>query len=200
MLISNNDMSDSNSIMLIGGSKSSLPQIRNFLLSIECVLNMPVVVCIPYVKASDLNYYQFLSENSTLKVRYASEGAQLKRGIVYVAPPSGQIYLLDDKKISINKEKLKYYTLPSVDLFFISASEMKTENYFAVLFPCDSNEGVFGFKSLKRANFKTILCKSDSISCQKNVNYIMRNAEPNLVLSCSELTNYFIGVNEFIEN
>lgn len=98
----------------------------------------------------------WLSEQSSLPVRLASEGDQVKVGTVLLAATNDHLVLKATHRVGYTSEPRDYVYRPSVDVFFQSVNLRWPGNIVGVLLTGMGRDGALGLKALRATGHYTI--------------------------------------------
>jgi two-component system chemotaxis response regulator CheB len=91
-----------------------------------------------------------LGRRTTLPVKEAEEGDQLKAGTVFVAPPNRHLLVNPDKTLSLSQSELVHFLRPSADLLFESVAACYRERAIAVVLTGTGSDGAMGVQAIKK--------------------------------------------------
>ena len=91
-----------------------------------------------------------LSRRTTLKVKEAQEGAQLKPGTAYIAPANRHLLVNPDGTLSLSQSELVHFVRPSADLLFESVAASYKDRAIAVVLSGTGSDGSMGVKAIKK--------------------------------------------------
>jgi len=89
-----------------------------------------------------------LSRLTRLPVQWAMDGARLRRGTVYVAPPDQHLVFRSSDAIGLVQSPPVHFARPSVDLLFESASRVFGPRALAVILSGNGLDGADGVASI----------------------------------------------------
>src|SRR3954463_7982574 len=91
-----------------------------------------------------------LSRRTPLPVMQAGEGAALRAGCAYVAPPNRHLLVNPDRTISLTQTELVHFVRPSADLLFESTAASFKERAIAVVLSGSGHDGAMGVTAIKK--------------------------------------------------
>jgi two-component system chemotaxis response regulator CheB len=94
--------------------------------------------------------------------RFASAGALLQAGTLYVAPPDHHVVVNPDATLGIPQRERLRYVRPSIDLLFESAAASFGGRAIAVILSGANHDGSMGARSIVAAGGKVIVQEPDS--------------------------------------
>jgi two-component system chemotaxis response regulator CheB len=92
---------------------------------------------------------EILGKRTSLKVRQACEGDELRPGCVYIAPPDHHLLVNRNGKLSLSQSELVHFVRPSADLLFESMAASYEERAIAVVLTGSGSDGKIGVKAVK---------------------------------------------------
>jgi two-component system chemotaxis response regulator CheB len=105
---------------------------------------------------------EILARRTPLYVQEATEGARIKPGNVYVAPPDHHL-LVDRGSLTLSKAELVHFTRPSADLLFESVAAGFGEKAIAVVLTGTGSDGSTGVTAIKKRG-GTVIAQDEASS------------------------------------
>ncbi len=93
---------------------------------------------------------EILSRRTSLKVKQAEEGDQLRPATVYVAPPDRHLLVNSDGTLSLTQSELVHFVRPSADLLFESVAASYRHRAIAVVLSGSGSDGSMGVQAIKK--------------------------------------------------
>ena len=150
-------MTNKTEVFLIGGSAGSLKVLLEMLPNIKYDLSFPIVIILHRKGSSDSMLAELLNSRTKLTVVEAEEKEKLTPGFIYLAPPDYHLLIEKDQTISLDFSEKLNYSRPSIDITFISASEIYKKNTTALLLSGANADGVDGLNIIKQNNGTTLV-------------------------------------------
>jgi two-component system chemotaxis response regulator CheB len=144
-------------VFLIGGSAGSLKVLLEMLPNIKEDLSFPIVIILHRKGSSDSMLAELLNSRTKLTVVEAEEKEKLVPGFVYLAPPDYHLLIEKDQTISLDFSEKLNYSRPSIDITFISASEIFGKKTTALLLSGANADGVDGLNIIKQNSGTTLV-------------------------------------------
>lgn len=141
-------------LVIIGGSAGSLQVILDLVRGLEKELDFPIVLVV-HRKAQSTSILQSLLQQFTEKeVIEIEDKTEIENDKIYLAP--ADYHLLFDSKVnlSLDRSEKLHFSRPSIDITFVSASEVYKENLLAILLSGANADGIYGLKFIKTNNGK----------------------------------------------
>jgi len=146
-----------NQVFLIGGSAGSLKILLEVLPHLDKNLKFPIVIILHRKRSMDSPLSDLLKVRSGLEIIEAEEKQKLMPGIIYLAPPDYHLLIEKDLSFSLDFSEKLNYSRPSIDVTFISASQVYNENTTALLLSGANADGVEGLFFIKANNGTTLV-------------------------------------------
>jgi two-component system chemotaxis response regulator CheB len=93
---------------------------------------------------------EILAKRTTLDVKQAAEGDQLRAGSVFVAPPNHHLLVNAGGRLSLTQTELVHFVRPSADLLFESTAAAYRERAIAVVLSGSGQDGAMGVRAIKK--------------------------------------------------
>jgi two-component system, chemotaxis family, protein-glutamate methylesterase/glutaminase len=106
---------------------------------------------------------QILSRRTRLGVVEAENGATVKPGCVYVAPPDRHLLVNGDRTISLTQTELVHFVRPSADLLFESVAAAFGDRAIAVVLTGMGKDGSMGINAIKKMG-GTVIAQDEGTS------------------------------------
>lgn len=106
---------------------------------------------------------QILSRQTQLGVVEAEQGATVKPGCVYVAPPGRHLLVNRDHSMSLTETELVHFVRPSADLLFESVAAAYGNRAIAVVLTGTGKDGSMGVSAIKKVG-GTVIAQDERTS------------------------------------
>lgn len=183
-------MKNTDKIFLIGGSAGSLKVIIEVLPHLSRNLSFPIIIVLHRKGTTDSSLSDLLKIKSGLKVVEAEEKDKLLPGVIYLAPPDYHLLIENEYTISLDFSEKFNYSRPSIDITFISASEVYKENTTALLLSGANADGVQGLISIKEKNGTTLVQEPTTAEVKYMPTQAISNAKIDYILKPEEIADY----------
>lgn len=150
------------SAVVIGASTGGPKALYEVITNLPGNLNVPVLVVQHMPEGFTKAFADRLNRFSNLSVVEASEGMNVEKGVVYIAP-GGKHMTVIDKKIRLNLEPSIWGVRPAVDKLFVSAVKEYRNNLLGVILTGMGRDGADGIVAIKQAGGYTI--SEDESTC-----------------------------------
>lgn len=103
---------------------------------------------------------EILGKRTSLEVRQAREGDNLRAGWVYIAPPDHHLLINGDGTLSLSRSELVHFVRPSADLLFDSMAASYGARAIAVVLTGSGSDGEMGVRAVKEKG-GTVIAQSE---------------------------------------
>ncbi len=123
-----------------------------------------IVVCVQHLDPRHRSLMpQVIGRRSNLPIYQASEGMEVERGHVYLAPPDRHMLINGDGTISLTQTELVNFVRPSADLLFESVAAAYGERAIAVVLTGAGKDGSMGVTAIKKRG-GTVIVQDEATS------------------------------------
>ena len=135
-----------NAIVVIGASEGGVDPLRQITegLSLKCGASVFVVMHTGNIPSS---LPEILSWHGKLPVEFGRNGARIKPGWIYVAPPDQHMIVVIDH-IQLAQSPMVHQTRPSIDPLFTSAAEAFGKRVVGVVLSGTGDDGADGLVAI----------------------------------------------------
>jgi two-component system, chemotaxis family, protein-glutamate methylesterase/glutaminase len=91
-----------------------------------------------------------LSRRTSLTVKEAETGDQIRAGFVYIAPPNQHLLVNRDRTLSLSQSELVHFLRPSADLLFESVAASFGDRAIGVVLTGTGTDGAMGVEAIKK--------------------------------------------------
>lgn len=162
--------------IVIGGSAGSFQVVTRILSSLSPNMSMPVFLSLHRLKHVRSGFLEALMMKSKIPIIEPCDKEQIKPGKAYLAPANYHMYIELGNRIALSTEEPVHHSRPSIDLSFITASNVYRERLIGVILSGANQDGAQGLKKVKEAGGLTIV--QDPKDCQVST---MTEASLNLI-------------------
>lgn len=142
-------------IVGVGASAGGLQAFSELLAAVPQDADLALVLVQHLAPHEESSLPKLLAEHSTLPVEVAQDGAEIKRGRVYVLPPDREIQLHDHRlRLSPRPASIRQHR--PVDTLFTSLAAHQGSRAVAVVLSGTASDGAAGVRSVKEAGGVTI--------------------------------------------
>src|SRR5215212_4205120 len=135
--------------IVIGASAGGFQVVVNTASQLPADLPVPVFV-VMHVRADHHSYLpEILAKAGPLSAVHPEDGAKIKAGVIYVAPPDHHL-LIDDSHVAVKRGPKENGFRPSIDALFRSAAYSYGPGAIGVVLSGALNDGTSGLWSIKR--------------------------------------------------
>jgi two-component system chemotaxis response regulator CheB len=144
-------------ILLLGGSAGAFKPIYNAVKIFPANLNKAVLIIIHRKKNFFSEIEKLFADNSRMFLREVTDKDVIANNTVYIAPANYHTLIEKDKSFSLDVSEPVWYSKPSIDVSFDSASDIYREKCTAVLFSGANADGATGLLKLRINGALTIV-------------------------------------------
>ena len=137
-------------VVVVGASAGGLAALSIVLHGLPHAFPAPVAVVLHLSPAYPSVLTGILSRSTQLAVCWATDGAHMKPGTVYVAPPDRHLVFERDGTVSLSHSPPVHFCRPSVDVLFSSAGRAFGERTLAVVLSGNGQDGSGGAAEVHR--------------------------------------------------
>ncbi len=130
---------------------------------------------------------EILSRRTSLQVKQAESGDQLRPGMVYIAPPNKHL-LVKDTTLSLSQSERVNFSRPSADILFESVAVSFRQRAIAVVLTGRDGDGAKGCKAIKKMGGKVIVQDKTTSECFSMPRTAIATGSVDLVLPLNEIS------------
>ena len=182
-------------IVLIGGSAGSLKVLLTFLPDLKKDLSFPIVIVLHRKSSSDSVLVELLKTKTPLTVVEPEEKTALENAKIYLAPPDYHLLIEKDHSISLDFSEKLNFSRPSIDISFISASEIYHDKVMAILLSGANADGVAGLKYIKANNGMAVVQKPETAEVDYMPLKAVERVELDFILDPREMADFINKLN-----
>ncbi|GAA4085320.1 chemotaxis protein CheB [Mucilaginibacter panaciglaebae] len=146
----------SSELLLLGGSAGSFKSIYSAVKVFPPTLNKAVLIIIHRKKNFFSEIEKLFAQNSRMSLREVCDKDVINNNTVYIAPANYHTLIEKDRYFSLDVSDAVWYSKPSIDVAFDSASDIYCEKCTAVLFSGANPDGAEGLLKLRQNGALTI--------------------------------------------
>jgi two-component system, chemotaxis family, protein-glutamate methylesterase/glutaminase len=150
--------------IVIGGSAGSFQVVTRILGSLSPSLSIPVFLSLHRLKHVRSGFLEALSMKSKIQIIEPNDKEQIKPGKAYLAPANYHMYIELGNRIALSTEEPVHHSRPSIDLSFVTASNVYREKLIGIILSGANHDGAYGLKKVKENGGLTIV--QDPKDCQ----------------------------------
>ena len=143
-------------LLLLGGSAGSFKPIFTAVRTFPSTLNKAVLIIIHRKKNFFSEIENLFAENSRMLLREVNDKDCINQQTIYIAPSNYHTLIEKEKCFGLDVSEAVWYSKPSIDVSFESASEVYKDRCTAVLFSGANQDGADGLLKLRNNGALTI--------------------------------------------
>ena len=173
--------------IVIGGSAGVLDVLRVILAGLPSDLAIPVLIVVHLPARAHTSLHQSLQFASVLPMRQADDKEPLQGGSIYFASPGYHLLIEADRCAAQSLDDPVYYSRPSIDVLFESASDVYKSGLLGILLTGASPDGAEGLFSIHKAGGITVV--QDPTTCEADTmpQSALTLFEPDFVLAPAQI-------------
>jgi len=138
-------------LIAIGGSAGSLQAILEILPQLNSDLEAAIVIVFHRkITPNPEILIDLLNTRSPLLVKEAEDKEKITPGTIYIAPADYHLFLEKDHSFSLDISEKINFSRPSIDLTFITASDVYEKLMIGILLSGANSDGVSGLEMIKK--------------------------------------------------
>ncbi len=179
--------------IVLGTSAGGIEAIKKILPSLPAKLRIPVLIVIHIAPDGSNLLSEIFSDDTQYSLKEAESGEELREKTIYFAPADYHLSVEKNRTLSLSNEEEVFYSRPSIDVLFESASIAFGKRTLALLCTGANQDGAQGaYKIFQRggtvivqdpqdADFPTMpesalaLFKPNAVLPLKNIQALLRN-------------------------
>lgn len=169
--------------IVIGGSAGVLEVLRVVLRALPHSLNIPVMVVVHLPLRSHSAVHESLQSVSPLPMSQADDKEPLLGGQVYFASPGYHLLVESNRCAALSIDEPVYYSRPSIDVLFESASDTYGEALLGILLTGASADGAQGLQTIAERGGCTIVQQPESAEASAMPRAALDLFDPDYVLA-----------------
>lgn len=183
-------------ILLIGCSTGGFSIIYDLVLNFPENFPLPVLIVIHRGRKYKSFIEERLNLNSKLKVKMAEDKEQIKKGIVYFAPPDYHLLVEEGGSLSLDYSEPVLFCRPAIDATFQSAADVYKEKVIAVLLSGANEDGAEGIAYVSELNGLTVVQDPDFAEMRTMPQAAINKANVDLILNNLQITELMNEINK----
>jgi two-component system chemotaxis response regulator CheB len=144
-------------LLLLGGSAGSFKPIYQAVKNFPADLDKTVLIVIHRKKNFFSEIAKLFSDSSRILIQEVSDKETIINNTIYIAPSNYHTLIEKDKSFSLDVSEPVWYSKPSIDVAFDSASDIYCEKCTAVLFSGANPDGAEGLLKIRKNGGLTIV-------------------------------------------
>jgi len=184
-------------LIAVGGSYGALEAMKEILSNLSKECSIPIAAVFHRNRDSkEEAMVEYLSKYTTMKVKEISDNEEISSGILYFAPGGYHLLLENRSRFILYLDEAINYNLPSIDLFFESASDVFGSELLGILLSGANRDGAFGLCHIQKRGGTTIIQKPSSALSPTMPESALEICEPDRIeepIEIAEIINKFNG-------
>jgi two-component system chemotaxis response regulator CheB len=147
--------------IVIGASAGAVDALSTILVPLPADFPLPIIIVVHLPPDRKSALPELFQAKSKLAVREAEDKQPIEAATIYFAPPDYHVLIESERRFSLSSEEAVYFSRPSVDVLFESASDSFDEALAGVVLTGASQDGAAGLRSIVRAGGIAIVQRPD---------------------------------------
>jgi two-component system chemotaxis response regulator CheB len=143
-------------ILLLGGSSGSFKLLFHLIQTLPSNLNKAVLIVMHRKRNFLSEVEKLFAENASMRLHEINDKDKINKNTIYIAPANYHTLIEKDYSFALDVSEALWYSKPSIDVTFESATEAYNDRCTAVLFSGANQDGAQGMLKLKNAGSLTI--------------------------------------------
>ena len=135
--------------VVIGVSAGGMNALKILLPALPADLSFPVIIVQHLGPSSDGVWIALLGKSCAVELKEADEKENIKRGVVYFAPPNYHLLVERNRTFSLSTEARVNHARPAVDVLFESAADVYKQALVGIILTGAGRDGSRGLKKIK---------------------------------------------------
>jgi two-component system, chemotaxis family, protein-glutamate methylesterase/glutaminase len=137
-------------IIVVGASAGGVEALLKFVKVLPENLDASIFIVLHTSPYSPSSLPQVLSRAGALKAKHPRDGEEIKKGLIYIAPPDHHLMLAKDNCIAVRKGPKENRFRPSIDALFRSAALIYGTRVIGIILSGLLDDGTSGMWNIKR--------------------------------------------------
>jgi two-component system chemotaxis response regulator CheB len=184
-------------LLLLGGSAGSFKSIYQIVKNFPADLDKTVLIVIHRKKNFFSEIAKLFSDSSRIPMQEVSDKEIITNNTIYIAPSNYHTLIEKDKSFGLDVSEAVWYSKPSIDVAFDSASDIYCEKCTAVLFSGANPDGAEGLLKIRKNGGLTIVQDPDEAEMSEMPQAAVNMDAAEYVLSTKDIFELLqIGVHD----
>lgn len=175
--------------IVIGGSAGVLDVLRIAFAALPRELPIPIVIVVHLPPRSQAQVHEALQPSSLLAMSQADDKEPLAGGHVYFAPPGYHLLIEANRCAALSVDEPVYYSRPSIDVLFESASDVYRRALLGILLTGASPDGAAGLQRIHERGGLTIVQDPQTCEARMAAQTAIDAFRPDYVLAPSAIAS-----------
>jgi two-component system chemotaxis response regulator CheB len=173
--------------VVIGGSAGVFDVLRTVLASLPSTLAIPVAVVVHLPLRSRSLLHESLQTVSSLSMSQVDDKEPLRGGHVYFAPAGYHFLIEADRSAALSIDDPVYFSRPSIDVLFESASDVYADALLGILLTGASHDGAAGLQRIAQRGGIAVVQRPDTCDAEVMPRAALELFRPDYVLAPSAI-------------
>lgn len=184
------DIEQSITLLVIGGSSGSLDIVLKVLSGIQENSKVSIVVVMHRKNSSDSVLSDLLTYRSSLPVVEVEDKERIRPSQVYLVPPDYHLLFEKEQVLSLDDSEKINFSRPSIDVTFESAAETYGAKVIGILLSGANADGTAGLESIHAHGGITIVQRPETASSPYMPEQALLHAHVDFQMNVEEMIRY----------
>ncbi len=181
---------NSDALVIIGTSAGGIHALKAIFQAMDPGFHLPIVVTIHRLKNVKSHMESVLQASTDLLVKEAEEKEVIRPGHIYISPANYHLLVEKDKSISLSVDELVNFSRPSIDVSFVSASEVYGENIIGIILTGANADVAKGLQSIYENGGLTMVQNPASAQVDTMPAEALKTTPEAIVLTLDEISAF----------
>ena len=177
-------------LVIIGGSAGSLQIILQIIPYLKRNLTFAIAIVVHRKNTEDTILEDLIAAKCSIPLHYVDDKTVIEMGCIYVAPSGYHMLFEKDYTIALDGSEKIFYSRPSIDVSFESATHVYQNNLVAILLSGANADGTVGLLKVKAKKGITIVQDPTTAEIPFMPSNAVKNSSPDFVFSDEEIIDF----------
>lgn len=178
--------------VVIGGSAGSFQVVTRILNALPPTFSMPIFLSLHRLKHVRSGFLEALMIKSRIPVIEPDDKEQIRPGRAYLAPANYHMYIELGNRIALSTEEPVHHSRPSIDLSFITASQVYREKLIGIILSGANSDGALGLKKIKENKGLAIVQDPEECQVKTMTESSLRVTQADHIFKTEEIINFLL--------
>ncbi len=179
-------------VIVIAASMGGLELLRTIIAALPAPCATSVFI-VWHIGAHPSELPTILQHGSALPVEFATDGAAILPGHVYIAPPDHHV-LIEATRMRLSSGAKVHYARPAADPMFISAAASHGQNVIGIVLSGGDGDGADGLLAIKQAGGRVIVQDPAEAQAPSMPHTAIATVHPDAILPISAIAKLVGGL------
>ena len=181
--------------IVIGGSAGSFQILSRILSALPKTFNIPVLLSMHRLKHVRSGFLEALTLKSGIPIIEPDDKEQIKPGKAYLAPANYHMFIELGNRIALSTEEPVNHSRPSIDLSFITASNVFRDKLVGIILSGANSDGAVGLQKVKENHGLTIVQDPKECQVRTMTEAAMKLTQVDHVFTSDQIITFLLKLN-----